>query len=81
MALPSVSFAQDIQSRVLTDKIHGGSGVIDLLKNVSGGDLNKYFNETGKLLLLGVDVNEGNKQIAHVVDRVIRPLDLPPTKK
>ncbi len=60
VALPSVSFAQDIQSRVLTDKIHGGSGVIDLLKNVSGGDLNKYFNETGKLLLLGVDVNEDN---------------------
>jgi uncharacterized surface protein with fasciclin (FAS1) repeats len=26
------------------------------------------------------DVNEGNKQIAHGIDRVLRPLDLPPTK-
>lgn len=31
--------------------------------------------------VIGVDVNAGNMQIAHVVDRVIRPLDLPPTKK
>jgi uncharacterized surface protein with fasciclin (FAS1) repeats len=31
--------------------------------------------------VIAVDVNKGNKQIAHVVDRVIRPLDLPPLKK
>ena len=31
--------------------------------------------------VIGVDVNAGNKQIAHVVDRVIRPVDLPPVKK
>lgn len=50
--------AQTVQSTAITDKLHNGAGVIDLLKNVSGGNLNKYFNETGKLLLLGVDVNE-----------------------
>jgi uncharacterized surface protein with fasciclin (FAS1) repeats len=26
-----------------------------------------------------VDINKGNKQIAHGIDRVLRPLDLPPT--
>jgi uncharacterized surface protein with fasciclin (FAS1) repeats len=31
--------------------------------------------------VIAVDVNKGNKQIAHVVDRVIRPLDLPPLDK
>ncbi|MCU0301063.1 MAG: fasciclin domain-containing protein [Candidatus Nanopelagicales bacterium] len=31
--------------------------------------------------VIGVDVNEGNKQIAHVIDRVLRPMDLPPKKK
>jgi uncharacterized surface protein with fasciclin (FAS1) repeats len=31
--------------------------------------------------VIGVDVNAGNKQIAHVVDRVVRPMDLPPIKK
>jgi uncharacterized surface protein with fasciclin (FAS1) repeats len=29
--------------------------------------------------VIGVDVNKGNMQIAHVIDRVLRPLDLPPT--
>jgi len=24
------------------------------------------------------DVNKGNKQIAHAIDRVLRPFDLPP---
>ncbi len=27
------------------------------------------------------DINKGNKQIAHAIDRVLRPLDLPPVKK
>ncbi|GLY15772.1 hypothetical protein Kisp01_27870 [Kineosporia sp. NBRC 101677] len=27
--------------------------------------------------VIGVDVNKGNKQIGHVVDRVLRPVDLP----
>lgn len=31
--------------------------------------------------VIGTDVNAGNKQIAHVVDRVVRPMDLPPIKK
>ena len=29
--------------------------------------------------VIAVDVNKGNMQIAHVIDRVLRPLDLPPT--
>jgi uncharacterized surface protein with fasciclin (FAS1) repeats len=28
--------------------------------------------------VIAVDVNKGNRQIAHVIDRVLRPLDLPP---
>jgi len=28
-----------------------------------------------------VDINEGNKQIAHGIDRVLRPMDLPPLAK
>jgi uncharacterized surface protein with fasciclin (FAS1) repeats len=31
--------------------------------------------------VIAVDVNKGNVQIAHVIDRVLRPLDLPPTAK
>ncbi|MGB7983225.1 MAG: fasciclin domain-containing protein [Candidatus Nanopelagicales bacterium] len=27
------------------------------------------------------DINKGNKQIAHAIDRVLRPFDLPPVKK
>ena len=59
-ALPVDSPAQTIQSTVLADKIHSGSGVIDLLKSIGSSDLNSYFAQTGKLLLLGVDVNEDN---------------------
>lgn len=60
LALSGISQAQTVESRSLTDKLHRGSGVIDLLRNISGSELNSYFNETGKLLLLGVDVNENN---------------------
>jgi uncharacterized surface protein with fasciclin (FAS1) repeats len=28
-----------------------------------------------------VDINKGNRQIAHAIDRVLRPLDLPPVAK
>ncbi|MGZ4650392.1 MAG: fasciclin domain-containing protein [Kineosporiaceae bacterium] len=31
--------------------------------------------------VIAVDVNKGNRQIAHVIDRVLRPLDLPPVAK
>ena len=31
--------------------------------------------------VIATDVNAGNMQIAHVIDRVLRPLDLPPTVK
>ena len=56
--LPCAARAQTIESRALTDKIQRGEGVINLMKNISGSDLAKYFGQTGKMLLLGVDVNE-----------------------
>jgi uncharacterized surface protein with fasciclin (FAS1) repeats len=31
-----------------------------------------------RVILAAVDINKGNKQIAHGIDRVLRPLDLPP---
>jgi uncharacterized surface protein with fasciclin (FAS1) repeats len=31
--------------------------------------------------VIAADINEGNKQIAHAIDRVLRPLDLPPVEK
>ena len=52
--------AQTVESRSLTDKIHRGQGTINLLKDIGGADLKNYFDSTGKLLLLGVDVNEDN---------------------
>lgn len=58
VSLTSLAQAQEIESRVLTDKIYRGDGVIDLLKNVNGSELSQYFTQTGGLLLLGADVNE-----------------------
>jgi uncharacterized surface protein with fasciclin (FAS1) repeats len=31
--------------------------------------------------VVAVDINKGNRQIAHAIDRVLRPLDLPPVAK
>lgn len=31
-----------------------------------------------RVILAKVDINKGNKQIAHGIDRVLRPIDLPP---
>lgn len=45
-------------SEVLTDRIHQGDGVIDILKDVSGEDLASYFDETDGKLVLAVDLNE-----------------------
>jgi hypothetical protein len=42
---------------VLTDKIHRGSGVIDLLRDVRASDLSSYLAQNGSLFL-GVDINE-----------------------
>jgi hypothetical protein len=47
-------------SRELSNKIYKGDGTIDLLKNISGSNLARYFNQTGGLLLLGADLNESN---------------------
>jgi hypothetical protein len=41
---------------VLTDKIRGGDGVIDVFKDVSGAELQQYLG--GETLYLGVDLNE-----------------------
>ena len=41
----------------LTDKIFKGGGTINLLKDISGADLQQYINANGSLLL-GVDLNE-----------------------
>ena len=56
--LPCGARAQTVESRALTDKIYRGEGVIDLMNNISGSQLAKYFGQTGNMLLLGVDVNE-----------------------
>ena len=32
-----------------------------------------------RVILAQTDINKGNKQIAHGIDRVLRPVDLPPT--
>jgi hypothetical protein len=63
-AAPSVR-AQDATG-ILTDKIFQGDGVIDILKDVSSGSLEQYFDANGQLLL-GIDVNEassGNESAA-----------------
>ena len=66
LLLPSLAPARDIESEEsmesmeLSDKIHKGAGVIDLLEDIKGNDLASYFNQTGGLLLLGADVNEDN---------------------
>ncbi|WP_256199175.1 glycosyltransferase family 2 protein [Verrucomicrobium spinosum] len=52
----------------LTDKIHRGSGTINLLKDITGDQLAKQVTSSGSLLL-GVDVNEdaaGNESNASV---------------
>ncbi len=60
LALPCAASAQTFESTTLKDKIHNGGGTIDLLKDISAGGLSSYFNQTGRLLLLGVDLNEKN---------------------
>lgn len=52
--------AQTVQSTVLSDKIYKGSGTIDLLKDVSAANLNSYFGQNYRMLLLGADLNEDN---------------------
>ena len=55
--IPVVGYAQI--PTALTDKVYKGEGVIDLLKDVSGTELQQYIEENGGLLL-GVDLNENN---------------------
>lgn len=50
--------AQEIVSKTLTDAIYQGDGVINLLKDISAGELANYFNQSGGFLMLGADVNE-----------------------
>jgi hypothetical protein len=51
--------AQSSIPAVLSDKIHRGSGVIDILRNVKAADFASYLNENGSLFL-GVDINESS---------------------
>lgn len=60
LGLPGSLGAQEVVSELLTDAIYRGSGVIDLLKDVSGDQLSAFINEGDGRLLLGVDVNEDN---------------------
>ena len=62
---------------VLTDKIHKGSGSINLLNDVSTSDLQQYLTDSGGLIL-GVDLNEnaaGNES-ADSVGIAIKQLEL-----
>lgn len=59
-ATPATSASSEVVSRALTDTIKQGEGTIDLLKNISAADLQKYFTQTGGLLLLGAGLNEAN---------------------
>lgn len=49
--------AQTTIPAVLSDKIHKGSGVIDILRDVKAADLSAYLN-ANRSLFLGVDLNE-----------------------
>jgi hypothetical protein len=67
LMIPTTAFAAvsdapvgDVVSLALTDTIKKGEGTIDLLKDISGADLQKYFDQTGGLLLLGAGLNEDN---------------------
>lgn len=57
LAAPAALRAQATESTYLTDKIYQGSGVIDLLKDVSPATLAAYF-QGNSTMLLAVDVNE-----------------------
>lgn len=51
--------AQEDIPAVFSDKVFMGSGVINMLNDVSAGALDSYFTSSGRLTL-GVDVNESN---------------------
>jgi len=55
MLMSSVAAWAEIPT-VLTDKIRGGSGVIDIFKDVTGAELQQYLG--GETLYLGIDLNE-----------------------
>lgn len=52
-----VGMAQTSIPAVLSDKIHRGSGAIDILRDVRGNDLSSYLSQNGSLFL-GIDINE-----------------------
>ena len=65
VAISLLAFSASAQAQepdipgVFTDKIFKGSGIIDILKDVSTTSLDSYLSESGQLIL-GVDVNENN---------------------
>ena len=71
---------------VTADKVGLGTGTGDTftVQVRKGGKLIKLSDRdynSRNPRVIATDVNEGNKQIAHVIDRVLRPLDLPPVEK
>lgn len=60
---------------------NGDSLKIQVRKNGSLVKISDRDYNSRNARVIAVDVNKGNKQIAHVVDRVIRPVDLPPLNK
>jgi uncharacterized surface protein with fasciclin (FAS1) repeats len=71
---------------VKADKVGLGTGTGDTFMIQVRGDgktikISDRDYNSRNARVIAVDVNRGNAQIAHVVDRVIRPLDLPPVKK
>ena len=62
------------------------------LKTAEGATIKVRVTRTGLFLqdkdpnsrnpqVIAVDINKGNRQIAHAINRVLRPLDLPPVAK
>lgn len=55
----SLGFTQTmVNSTVLTDKIHRGEGVIDILQNLNSSQLNDYFTQSNRMMMFGIDVND-----------------------
>jgi uncharacterized surface protein with fasciclin (FAS1) repeats len=63
-----------------------------LLRTAEGAAIKVRVTRTGLFLqdkdpnarnpqVIAVDINKGNRQIAHAINRVLRPLDLPPVAK
>ncbi len=59
LSLLAAGSAQALIPTVLSDKIHKGSGTIDILKNATSSELSSYL-QANKRLFLAIDVNESS---------------------